>query len=135
MKIYLKTLLFAVLALGTLAIAQTALYYGFNPTTGQDVLRGALVDGSPTQPITGCSATSIVGGSNAGSFISGVTGTCTATLTDAQPAPHGFTCFVVDGQAPTYAAVMRQTATSTTGCTVSGTTTSGDKLVFLMIGY
>jgi hypothetical protein len=130
----MKRLGLALAVLLLLTAASATFYIGFNPATNQFGLQGALVDVSPTQAITGCSISAIVGGSTAGQFTSGTTGTCTVTLTDPSPAPNGFTCLLTD-MSPSPATVFHQTASSTTGCTASGSTTSGDKIVFIMIGF
>jgi hypothetical protein len=110
-------------------------YIGFNPNTGVQGLAGALIDYSPGQTATGCSLSALKGGNNAGQLTAGVSGTCTITFTESAASPNGWTCYVVDFSAPSYAAVMKQTAVSTTSCTVSGTTVSGDTLVYIMMGY
>lgn len=81
-----------------------------------------------------CATTStLVGGATAGSFA--CTGTAGAST---QPivlpaAPHGWACHASD---VTSGVAFAQSTTSTTGCTVKGTTaTTGDVVVFSAIGY
>lgn len=119
---------------GFVAMALADQYIGWNQNTNLNTIPGNWVSAGPVQAMSGCSVSAVKGGTAAGQFTSGTTGTCTVTFTDS-PAPNGYTCVVADMSAPTYAVLMRQTATSTTGCTVSGTTTSGDQMVFIMIGY
>lgn len=86
--------------------------------------------------ITGCSAGTTVGGATAGRFSSGTTGACTVVITMAGAtgitAPNGWACAVNDD---TTANLYRQTATSTTTATVSGTTVSGDIVSFACTAY
>lgn len=89
--------------------------------------------------LTGCTATSTLGGASAGSFASGTTGTCTVTITLSgatalTPAPtNGWSCWANDMTTP--ADVIHQTATGTTTVTLSGTTVSGDIINFGCMGY
>jgi hypothetical protein len=83
---------------------------------------------------SGCSNGTTVGGATAGSFASGTTGTCTVTVTMGSSATsvNGWACSVSD---QTTANLMRETASNTTTATLSGTTVSGDVIVFGCIGY
>jgi len=86
--------------------------------------------------VSGCSNTNTLGGSSAGQFTSGVSSTCTATvtITDAVgfPAPNGWACYGSDITTGTAAA---QTASTTTTATLSVATTSGDVVSFSCMGY
>lgn len=85
---------------------------------------------------SGCSLSATVGGSSAGQFTSGTTGACTVTITlngaTASTAPNGWSCWVSD---ETTGNLMRQTASTATTATVSGTTVSGDVITFGCVGY
>lgn len=76
-----------------------------------------------------CGATSLVGGGTAGSFLSGTTGVCTVeiTLNAATPVgnapPTGWTCDDSTHK-------LSQTASTSTTCTLSGTTVTGDPIFF-----
>jgi hypothetical protein len=87
---------------------------------------------------SGCSNTTTVGGATAGQFASGTTGACTVVITingaTGLTAPNGWSCFAADITAG-HLVDFTQTATSTTTCTVSATTTSGDTVVWHAIGY
>jgi hypothetical protein len=87
-----------------------------------------------TQTITGCSLTGAVGGSSAGKFSSGTTGTCTVTITPGLTAPNGYRCSATDLTTP--ADILSQTTGSTTTtCIISGTTASGDVITWQSIAY
>lgn len=91
----------------------------------------AYDDTSDTFTATGCSNSTKIGSSFAGSFHSGTSGTCTVTITmgDTQTAPNGWACYANDLTTP--ADVIHQTLpVSTTQATLSGTTVSGDVIVF-----
>lgn len=81
--------------------------------------------------VTGCSAGTTLGGSIAGSFLSGSSATCTFVITLAgatgTSATNGWACHASDIATGT---VLAQSASSTTTCSVTGATTSGDKIVF-----
>ena len=96
---------------------------------------GSLQSGGPTAPvITGtCTAVgSQIGGNTAGSFVATCTAQ-TAILTFAVAAPHGYVCQAWDQTTTTD--FMRQSANSTTSCTLTGTTVAGDVIVFEAVGY
>lgn len=84
---------------------------------------------------SGCSNTTTVGGASAGSFLSGTTGACTVTITmgHSSTATNGWSCAASDLTTP--ANLISQSATTTTSCTVTGTTVSGDKISFLAMAY
>lgn len=85
---------------------------------------------------SGCSNTTTVGGATGGHFTSGTTGTCTVTITmgDSATAPNAWVCDAHD--VTTVADVITQTSTlSATQCTISGTTASGDVIVFTAQGH
>jgi len=87
--------------------------------------------------VSGCSAASTVGGATAGTFVAGVSGTCTATITmngaTGLTAPHGWTCAAYDLTTP--ANLISQSGSSATTCTITGSTTAGDTINFLAMAY
>lgn len=84
---------------------------------------------------TGCSNSTTLGGATAGSFASGTSGTCTVVVTmgDTDTAPNGWSCSVHD--VTTAADTILQTATAATTATFSGTTVSGDVIIFGCQGF
>lgn len=86
-----------------------------------------------TTSVSGCSLTAAVGGTLAGQFKSGTSGTCTVTITPGPTAPNGWFCFAND--LTTTADKVIQTGSSTTTCTVAGTTVSADVINWTAIGY
>jgi hypothetical protein len=83
--------------------------------------------------VSGCSLTAGAGGTWAGKFVSGTTGTCTVTITLGTTATNGFSCWANDLTTP--ADIIKQTATTTTTATIAGTTASGDVLNWGCIAY
>ncbi len=86
--------------------------------------------------ISGCSADTTVGGPRAGTFVSHTTGTCTVVITingaTGLTATTGWVCAVSN---LTTANLIRQTVSTTTTCTVSGVTVTGDVISFLALAY
>jgi len=113
-----------------------------SPASGNGVVKlRALAPADMPAPISagttftitsGCATVSaLTGGPTTGSFATTTTGTCAAVL--ALPtAPHGWQCTAND---ITHPVVFTQTATGAATCTVSGTTTSGDTIIFEAVGY
>ena len=96
---------------------------------------GSLQSGGPPSPTLTGSCASLatqVGGNTAGSFVATCTAQ-TAILTFAVAAPHGWICQAWDQTTTTD--FMRQSANSTTSCTLTGTTVAGDVIVFEAVGY
>ena len=89
--------------------------------------------------VTGCSTTGAIGGASAGSFASGTSGTCTPVVTmggaSAVTSNNGWSCWMSNETHPGTTNLLQQTATSPTTATFSGTTVSGDVLVFGCVGY
>lgn len=85
---------------------------------------------------SGCSVSATTGGATAGKITSGTTGTCTVVITmggaTGLVAPNGWHC---DGKDQTSGVQLNQTADSTTTCTISGTTTTGDIINFAATGF
>ncbi len=86
--------------------------------------------------VSGSGATVGAGAANqAGPITAGTTGTSTITITpgtSAGTAPHGYICQWTD---ITSGINMAQTASTTTSCTITGVTTSGDTLLGSMTQY
>lgn len=120
-----------------------------NPTysftgTGASTMGGSLaVTGSvsattgfratgTTFTASGCSNGTLVGGATAGSYNSGTTGACTVVIT-LPTAANGWACHASDITTP--ANLIAQSAKTTTSCTLTGTTVTGDTIVFSAMGY
>lgn len=93
---------------------------------------GAIVSGGTKFTASGCSNSTTVGGAIAGSFLSGVTGDCTVTIT-LPTSPNGWACNANNLTTP--ANMVGQSAMSTTSCTLKGTTVTGDQIVFSAMGF
>lgn len=93
---------------------------------------GAPISGGTKFTATGCSLSTTVGGRVAGTFASGTTGACTVVIT-LPSAPTGWSCAASDRTTP--ANLIAQSASSTTSCTITGTTISGDVIGFQAMGY
>lgn len=122
----------AVLGFGALAVAQT--YYGFNPSTGLEVLHGVLADGGVAPVVSGSCGTrgTTVLGAYSGTIIGGAVTTCTTTLTFASAAPRQYTCFFFDVTTP--ADPIGVGTGSTTACSSNAATVvSGDKIAYLVV--
>jgi hypothetical protein len=86
-----------------------------------------------TIAVSGCALTAAAGGSAAGQFHSGTTGTCTVTVTSGYIAPNGW--FVRANDLTTPADTLNQTGSTTTTATFSGTTVTGDLINFAAVPY
>lgn len=91
-----------------------------------------ITSGGTKFTASGCSNSTTVGGAVAGSFTSGTTGACTVVIT-LPGATNGYTCSASDLTTP--ANLIAQSASSTTSCTITGTTVSGDSIHFMAIAY
>lgn len=104
---------------------------------GTDVTSPAMVSTGTKFTASGCSNSTTVGGASAGQFVSGTTGTCTVTITmngaTGLTAPNGWSCYAAD--ITTSADTLTQTASTTTTCTISGTTVSSDTIIFHAMAY
>lgn len=90
-------------------------------------------DGTTFTIASGCgSPGSLVGGGTAGSFTAGQTA-CAPVLTFSHTAPHGWSCYASDITHPTD--YMPQSAYTATSCTVTGTVSSSDTIVFHAIAF
>jgi hypothetical protein len=95
------------------------------------------ISGGTPVTISGCSNSGVSAGAKTGKFVSGVTGTCTATITvngtQGNTAPNGYEC---DGNDIATSAKLAQIAPiSATNCSISGPTTSGDTVTFNIHGW
>jgi hypothetical protein len=99
------------------------------------VSAAASLSNGTTFGASGCSAGTFTGGATAGSYKSGTTGTCTVTVTmgGGASATHGWACSVWD--LTTTTDVQKQSTSSTTQVTFSGTTATGDVITFSCVGY
>lgn len=96
-----------------------------------------LIPSAATFSASGCSNSTLVGGANtaaliaAGSFNAGVNGTCTIVLT-LPAATHGWSCGASDTTLQLNFVVSAKTTTS---CTMTSSTNSGDVVTFWGFGY
>ncbi len=134
-----------ILAVGGLVYANNNHYVGFNDKTGINMIPGQWVDGV-TAPeaivISGCSIDTQHGGTNVGSIHISSGGNCTLTVTDNTAAAAsaagivGYTCTFFDiTTSASYLPVFKETANSSTGCTVTGSAATGDTIIYVMFGY
>lgn len=103
-------------------------------STGKLKAAGYISGGTKFTTDTGCGTpTSLVGGATAGTFVANAT-SCTVVITmgDTATAPTGWACTVSDR---TTGNLFRQTASSATTATVSGTAISSDVISFSCTGY
>ena len=103
------------------------------PGTLRDFKARSLLGGG-TSPTVGTCGTIGTGSTNSAGFItSGVTGACVSVITfNGTTAPTGWSCAVSNSAT---ANLHRQTASSTTTATLSGTTVDGDILRYVCIAY
>lgn len=104
-------------------------------TTAKLKASGYMSVGTKFTTDTGCgTVTSLTGGASAGSFVAQTSGACTVVITmgDTATAPNGWSCSVSDR---TTANLFRQTASSATTATISGTAVTSDVISFGCIGY
>ena len=103
------------------------------PTSTWALQSGQIATGVPFLVSSGCGVTGAVqGGTLAGTFTAGQT-SCAAVITPGFNALHGFLCQAWD--VTTSADSLKQTATSTSSCTVSGTVASSDVIGILITAY
>ena len=97
----------------------------------------ATVSGGTSFTLKGCNASAIVGGAAAGTFKSGTTGNCKATITingaTGLAAPHGWACSGNNLTDP--AKAVHQTASTVTTATLAGATAANDVISFYCMGY
>lgn len=111
--------------------------FGF---AGLPITSNAFINqGQSTFTLTGCSVSAHAGGGSSGTYTSGTNGACTVVITMATDfgagitAPNGWFCEAND--LTTNADLTKQTASSQTTATLSGTTVSGDVINFSCSGY
>lgn len=105
-------------------------------TLGGQTTAPAFTSGGTKFTISGCSAGTTIGGASVGSFVSGTTGVCTATVTingaTGLTATNGWSCWSSD---ETTGNLFRQTSSTATTATFSGTTVTNDVVAFGCVGY
>jgi hypothetical protein len=131
-RVSILATLLAVLVVGALSVS------GLKPAWAQQFLvpnsipDTALVDGTGSPVFTissGCATVSALVGSGTGGSWATTASTCTPVIVFNVPAAkNGWWCDARDITSG-HAVVFTQTASSTTGCTVTGTTTSGDTVL------
>jgi hypothetical protein len=102
--------------------------------SGYGFLDGGTTMGFNHPLISGCGAGTLVGGNSVGSFVSGTTGVCTVTITpeDSSHIINGWSCDAADVTHPT---LMNLTGSTATTFSLSGTTTTGDVIIWKCMGY
>jgi hypothetical protein len=98
----------------------------------------AVVSTGPTFTVSGCSATTPIGGATTGQFNAGVTGSCTVTITmgNSIAAPNGWACGRPnDISDPSKSASWSETAFTQTTVTLSGNAAIGELIQFACTGY
>jgi hypothetical protein len=133
------------LAAGLLAVTGAVLadnasaYFGWNPSTGLEVVHGSLVSGGVSPVVTGSTGcgtlTAKAGGASTGTVTIGTFATsCVITITFPSAAPNGWVCGFKDLTTP--ADSVTQASTSTTACASSAATmVTGDKLLYDAHGF
>lgn len=123
-------------SLPSFAVTSYSLYdQSANPSrfTGAVQLASALVAVGTAPVLSGtCATASQTGGATAGTF----TATCvaqTVIITFAATAPNGWTCNANDQTTP--ADALKQTASSATSCTLTGTTAALDRISFNAVAF
>jgi len=112
---------------GTVAVNNAATVSFTGPV---NLYQAPTAKGTPNLSGTGaCSVLNLpAGGLDAGQVgCSGSTGASTLTITPGYTATHGFVCYVVDN---TSHVVLGQSSSVPTSCTVSGTVTNSDTLLY-----
>ena len=95
---------------------------------------GTIATGSAPTAMGTCPINTQVGGNTAGTFAAnGACASGTVILTFATTAPHGWVCNATDQT--TGADTMKQTASSATSCTLTGTMASADVVGFQATGF
>lgn len=90
----------------------------------------SLVTGGYAATLSGCSYSSADSGAIAGKFVSGTSGTCTITLTFPVQSYAGWSCGGTMSDITTAADSLKQTGYTATTAVYSGTTVSGDTIVY-----
>lgn len=103
------------------------------PTTTWIQQTSQIASGPVFTVTSGCGTTgAVVGGTMSGTFTAGQT-SCVPIITPGFTAPDGFLCEAHDITTPTD--TIRQSATSTTTCTLTGTVVNADVIAVNIIAY
>ena len=113
-------------------------YIDYETSPGAIVVEGKpLIQGKTKFTTTGCSVSATTGSGTAGTYTSGTTGTCAVVITmngaTGLTAPNGWHCSASDRNTP--ANLQSTSASTTTTCTITGTTVSGDVVSFAATPY
>lgn len=105
-------------------------------TTGKLKAAGYISVGTKFTSNAGCTEGTLVGGATAGKFTVGQGTACTIIITmgNTATAPNGWTCMAYD-QTAVPAVAIRQTASTTTTCSLLMTVATSDVITFAAIGY
>lgn len=103
------------------------------PTTTWALQSSQIASGTPFTVTSGCGTTgAVLGGTMTGTFTAGQT-SCIPIITPGLTAPHGFDCEAHDITTP--ADTIRQSATGTTTCTLTGTVVNADVIAVNITAY
>lgn len=136
LKKYLIPALLGLAVLAGVAVSQSVIYYGYDPSTGLDGLRGLLVNYGTAPALTGCATLSAkTGGAGGGSFVTSGTScnlVITYTIPTASTKLNGLRCSARDLTTPADAINQTATAVSSTTATATfaGTTVAADKILW-----
>ena len=105
------------------------------PGTAVNKISGAIVSigTAPTLTTGSCSGSSWVGGAVVGKFTAATCAAGTYILSGLPAAPNGYVCNAQDQTTP--ADTLKQTANSTTSCTLTSTTVASDVIVVSAVGF
>jgi hypothetical protein len=110
---------------------------GLQNDTSAVLQAASFISKGNSASVSGCSNSGVLGGANAGSFVSGTNGVCTVTITlgNTSKPPNGYACFANNDTNPTNEMHKISTSLTDNTITLSGTTTSGDVISWGVIGY
>ena len=122
----------------TICTSSTALIRisgGATPGTAITKISGAIanIGTAPTLPTGTCSGSSWTGGAVVGKFTAAVCAAGTFILSNLPAAPNGYVCVAQDQTTP--ADTLKQTANTTTSCTLTSTTVAFDVIVVQALAY
>jgi hypothetical protein len=105
-------------------------------TTGKLKAAAYMSVGTKFTSNAGCTEGTLVGGATAGKFTVGQSTACTIIITmgNSATAPNGWTCVAYD-QTAVPAVAIRQTASTTTTCSLLMTVATNDVITFSAMGY
>jgi hypothetical protein len=95
------------------------------------------IAGGTTFTASGCTNSALTGGATAGTFTVGQNTACTIVITmgNTATAPHGWNCSQASDETSVPTVAIRQTAHSTTSCSLLMTVATNDVVAFSAIGF